>query len=343
MRTPRPRPRSEVAREADRDDGLGNELLLGPGVSNDAPAGEFVIARYLGEPFQSFGAGLSCPTCSYAPPAVCGNGLFEFGEQCDDGNTTAGDGCSDTCQTELDLDADGLLDPGDSCVNAGGTQDFLGGYASSISVTRSTTGAGSNETLDLTGVFQMPSGWRFAEFDPNGADRYSGGRGAQLVIANGYPSRILDSVVVDDGPDRSWTQARSNEWRYVNRIPEDNYPVLSMLIWDAGAGRVGVTAQARKSAFQGAGSSSLEVPLKAVITLGRREGAGQHAECGESHFEARECTWDAAGTRLSCQPQSDGPAGGPACGVGAELVVLLPLLRAWRRRRMERSRRAPGV
>ena len=30
-------------------------------------------------------------------PATCGNGVLELPEQCDDGNTTAGDGCSSTC------------------------------------------------------------------------------------------------------------------------------------------------------------------------------------------------------------------------------------------------------
>ena len=34
--------------------------------------------------------------------AVCGNGVWESPpEQCDDGNTTSGDGCSSTCQLEL--------------------------------------------------------------------------------------------------------------------------------------------------------------------------------------------------------------------------------------------------
>lgn len=32
--------------------------------------------------------------------AVCGNGIVEAGEQCDDGNTVNGDGCSSTCQNE---------------------------------------------------------------------------------------------------------------------------------------------------------------------------------------------------------------------------------------------------
>ena len=32
---------------------------------------------------------------------VCGNGFVDPGEQCDDGNTVSGDGCSATCQSEL--------------------------------------------------------------------------------------------------------------------------------------------------------------------------------------------------------------------------------------------------
>jgi cysteine-rich repeat protein len=34
------------------------------------------------------------------PPPVCGNGIVESGEQCDDGNTVNWDGCSSTCVCE---------------------------------------------------------------------------------------------------------------------------------------------------------------------------------------------------------------------------------------------------
>jgi cysteine-rich repeat protein len=49
-------------------------------------------------------------------PPVCGNGVLQTGEQCDDSNTTSGDGCSATCQvtTEcndgVDNDSDGNID-----------------------------------------------------------------------------------------------------------------------------------------------------------------------------------------------------------------------------------------
>ncbi|MBS2015973.1 MAG: DUF4215 domain-containing protein [Deltaproteobacteria bacterium] len=35
-------------------------------------------------------------------PSACGNGKIDSGEECDDGNTTAGDGCSPTCAIERD-------------------------------------------------------------------------------------------------------------------------------------------------------------------------------------------------------------------------------------------------
>jgi len=63
--------------------------------------------------------------------SVCGNNILETGEQCDDGNTDNGDGCSSTCQVEitpppsvtkcsdaLDNDTDGKIDAQDpACWN----------------------------------------------------------------------------------------------------------------------------------------------------------------------------------------------------------------------------------
>jgi cysteine-rich repeat protein len=55
------------------------------------------------------------------PPPVCGNGVMEGDEACDDGNTTDGDGCSSTCTIETPPPppapccGDGHLDAGEEC------------------------------------------------------------------------------------------------------------------------------------------------------------------------------------------------------------------------------------
>jgi cysteine-rich repeat protein len=49
--------------------------------------------------------------------AFCGNRAVEPGEACDDGNRTAGDGCSDSC--EVEECANGIDDDGDGRVDAG--------------------------------------------------------------------------------------------------------------------------------------------------------------------------------------------------------------------------------
>ncbi len=42
-------------------------------------------------------------------PPVCGNGVLESGEGCDDGNTVPGDGCDESCQLEPGFCGDGIL------------------------------------------------------------------------------------------------------------------------------------------------------------------------------------------------------------------------------------------
>jgi len=48
---------------------------------------------------------------------VCGNGLFDSGEECDDGNTNSSDGCSDICEVEY----------GYSCQGQPSACTFIGG------------------------------------------------------------------------------------------------------------------------------------------------------------------------------------------------------------------------
>jgi cysteine-rich repeat protein len=52
-------------------------------------------------------------TCSVE--AFCGNGIVESGETCDDGNTVNGDGCSNTCKVETAVCGNGIVENGESC------------------------------------------------------------------------------------------------------------------------------------------------------------------------------------------------------------------------------------
>jgi cysteine-rich repeat protein len=57
-------------------------------------------------------------TCYYPPVSpCCGNRMMEALEECDDGNTLSGDGCSAGCTFE-DNDGDGILDYHDNCPRA---------------------------------------------------------------------------------------------------------------------------------------------------------------------------------------------------------------------------------
>jgi cysteine-rich repeat protein len=77
-------------------------------------------------------AGEACDTLGFDPPCgfdcrgppVCGNGKPETSEQCDDGNTVDGDGCSHLCQIE-NLCGNGHVDLGEQCDD--GNQDNTDG------------------------------------------------------------------------------------------------------------------------------------------------------------------------------------------------------------------------
>ncbi len=62
-----------------------------------------------------FDDGSANASCATPGLAVCGNGILESaaGEQCDDGNTSVGDGCDDSCITEVC--GNGIVQAGEQC------------------------------------------------------------------------------------------------------------------------------------------------------------------------------------------------------------------------------------
>src|SRR5262249_25783297 len=139
-------------------DGAGGIVLAGTGFP-DGVHSSFYLIRVLPD--------VSTTPRSAVP--VCGNGVIDSGEECDDGNTDAGDGCSPTCQIEPDLDGDGFPDPRDGCVNIGGAQTFS-------KATLNLAGMKNNQAspfgvsysqLSFSATVHMPADFSFAAFNPN--------------------------------------------------------------------------------------------------------------------------------------------------------------------------------
>jgi cysteine-rich repeat protein len=66
---------------------------------------------------------------TYCTPALlCGNGVLDMGEACDDGNYVSGDGCSQDCRS-TEVCGNGYLDVGEQC-DDGNTIDGDGCAAS---------------------------------------------------------------------------------------------------------------------------------------------------------------------------------------------------------------------
>lgn len=53
--------------------------------------------------------------CTGAPVAICGNGVIDVGEECDDGDRLNGDGCDEDCMDEPQFCGNDVLDAGEEC------------------------------------------------------------------------------------------------------------------------------------------------------------------------------------------------------------------------------------
>src|SRR3954468_13215 len=93
-------------------------------LSEDSPprCGDGIVDAAYGEECDDGNtiAGDGCSAlCDHELSVTCGNGAVNAstGEQCDDGNTASGDGCSATCQVEPPRCGDGIVDAnnGEEC------------------------------------------------------------------------------------------------------------------------------------------------------------------------------------------------------------------------------------
>jgi cysteine-rich repeat protein len=159
---------------------IAGQVIAGPPGSNRFeyrnPPGlvPVIAAGAVVQPPPVTEASVSLLPCLPATPPVCGNGMTESGETCDDGNTTACDGCSATCQQEAcgnsmvecgEACDDGNVTDGDGCdanctVTACGNGRVTG--AEQCDDGNTTTGDGCSDTCQI----ETPPGCGNGMVDP---------------------------------------------------------------------------------------------------------------------------------------------------------------------------------
>ncbi|MGH7962352.1 MAG: DUF4215 domain-containing protein, partial [Candidatus Binatia bacterium] len=134
-------------------------------------------------------------TCQFAG---CGDGVVQAGvEQCDDGNTTSGDGCSATCQLE------GPPDTG-SCTDATPTSGCtVNGIAAQLCL-----GTPGNDTISGTAGADVIAGKGGNDFieGKGGQDRLCGEAGDDVLRGNEGNDTLdggvgKDKLLGDEGTD----------------------------------------------------------------------------------------------------------------------------------------------
>ncbi len=124
---------SAVQLGSDDDDGFNACSIIDPQVdlfARNLPVGTYYLAA------EEFGNNATSPQYKLnveVNPPSCGDSLVQAGEECDDGNTTPGDGCDATCQLEGNFctesepnDSFAFATPLTSCTGGNGSINFIG-------------------------------------------------------------------------------------------------------------------------------------------------------------------------------------------------------------------------
>jgi len=256
---------------------------------------DLVFGDVVSAEIRSTVATASCLT----PVGNCGNGVVDPGEQCDDGNTVSGDGCSASCR--LEACGNGILDPGEQCDDGNlvsGDGCSAGCRLEVCKIMRSGQtlwlrsllsaqhGATGSDRLSLRAEFAIPSA--FGTLDPAAT-------GMSLLVEDAAGGDMLALTIP---PGAHWI-GRRGRWLYRDRAGSVG-GVRKLAIADAtrgGVPGVDVRVSGRNGSYP---LAFADLPLAVTILLGDAT-AGQAGSCGRRSFDAGSCRSTRGGTRLVCR------------------------------------------
>jgi len=256
---------------------------------------DLVFGDVVSAQIRSTVATASCLT----PARDCGNGVVEAGEQCDDGNLVAGDGCSASCR--LEVCGNGIRDAGEQCddgntvsgdgCSAGcrleGCKIMRSGQTLWLrSLLAAQHGASGSDRLSLRAEFAIPSA--FGTLDPAAT-------GMSLLVENAAGD---DMLALTFPPGAHWI-GRRGRWLYRDRAGSVG-GIRKLVIADdtrGGVPGVDVRVSGRNGSYP---LAFAELPLAVTILLGDAT-AGQAGSCGRRSFDAGSCRSTRGGTRLVCR------------------------------------------
>ncbi len=256
---------------------------------------DLVFGDVVSAQIRSTVATASCLT----PAGDCGNGVVEAGEQCDDGNLVAGDGCSASCR--LEVCGNGIRDAGEQCDDGNtvsgdgcssgcrleGCKIMRSGQTLWLrSLLAAQHGASGSDRLSLRAEFAIPSA--FGTLDPAAT-------GTSLLVENAAGD---DMLALTFPPGTAWI-GRRGRWLYRDRAGSVG-GVRKLVIADdtrGGVPGVDVRVSGRNGSYP---LAFADLPLAVTILLGDAT-AGQAGSCGRRSFDAGSCRSTRGGTRLVCR------------------------------------------
>jgi len=211
-----------------------------------------------------------------AATAVCGNGILEVNESCDDGDGNGRDGCCTTNCQVVDSDQDGICDSLDGCSSPN---------PALVDAPRFTVGGVStpagDDTFHFTGLLTVGT----SSIDP-------ASRGMRITVTQPFVGPILAAVI--PGGNGWTTRSEGDAWSYHDPLGS-NDGITRIVVRRKWLTTFAFRIEGRRGAY----APAYRGPVTISLALDADPGT---AACGVARFSMSRCAPSASGRTLRCDP-----------------------------------------